>query len=893
VCGIAGFAGRGDTADLRRMLGAQVHRGPDAEGAWSDPAARVWLGHRRLSILDLESGGQPMWTADETLGVTFNGEIYNHVELRAELEARGHRFRSAHSDTEVLLHGYREWGPAMVERLNGMWAFALLDRKQRRLLLSRDRFGEKPLYWAAQPGVFAFASELHALLAHGALRVERSRQALQKYFAYGFVPAPLTLFEGAHALPAGCNLLVSLADLSTRLERWWELRLEPGPDAGFRAEEAAGALREALQRSVARRLRSDVPVGVFLSGGIDSSAVAACAVRALSGRPLRTFSIGFDDPSFDEGPHARLVAAHLGTEHHEARATLAAARELLPGLADRLDAPVADSSLLPTALLCREARRHVKVALGGDGADELFAGYDPFRALRAARAFARLVPRRIHPALRLLAARLPTSHRYMSTAFRVQRALRGLAFRPALWNPVWLGPCEPAELAALLGAPVDVEQVYSEAIEAWDASPGASIVERTLAFYARLYLQHDILPKLDRASMWFGLEARSPFLDVEVVDLARRLPTQAKLSGGTTKRLLRRALRGILPEATLRRSKQGFAMPIGRWLAEGFLGVTAAPAAPGTSAAFREARADEHRAGRADHRLYLFAQWLLDRVDARYVRDGVLPAEAAPRLPARVAEREGVDTSTRFGFAWDRYRELLPDYEAQFAGWLAPFRPEDLAGRDVLDAGCGMGRNAFFAAKHGARAVLAVDQAALAVDAARELLAGVPGVRVERASLYDLTARRAFDVVFSIGVIHHLEHPRAAVEKLLEALRPDGTLIVWLYAYEGNERWVRVFQRIHPLLRRLPVRAVHALAHAVALPVYAWLRLPLRRREYVAQIARYPLRHLRSIVFDQLLPEIAHYYRREEVEALFAGLDLAKLEIHHNRGYSWTVVGRR
>jgi asparagine synthase (glutamine-hydrolysing) len=890
VCGIAGFAGRGDADDLRRMLREVVHRGPDAEGVWSDPEQGIWLGHRRLSILDLETGDQPMWTAGGDLGVTFNGEIYNHVELRAELEARGHRFRSAHSDTEVLLHGYREWGDALVSRLNGMWAFALLDRRRRRLLLSRDRFGEKPLYYASQPGVFAFASELRALAGHRALRAERSQQAVAKYFAYGLIPAPLTLFAGMHALPAGCNLAVDLSDLSARVERWWELRLEPEPAAGFREDEAAAALREALARAVARRLRSDVPVGVFLSGGIDSSAVAACAVAATGGAPLRTFSIRFDDPSFDEGPHARRVAAHLGTQHHEATASLAAARELLPWLAQRLDAPIADSSLLPTALLCREARCHVKVALGGDGADELFAGYDPFRALRAARAFAACVPRRIHPALRLLAARLPTSHRYMSTAFRVQRALRGLAWPPALWNPVWLGPCEPAELEALLAAPVDVEDVYREAIEAWDAAPGASLVERTLDFYARLYLQHDILPKLDRASMLFGLEARSPFLDVEVVDLARRLPTEAKLSGGATKVLLRRALRGLLPDATLRRRKQGFAMPVGRWLAEGLLSATGVPAAAGTSAAFRDSRAAEHRAGRADHRLYLFAQWLLDRVDARYVKEGVLAEAPAPQ-PAAPPER--VDTSTRFGFAWDRYRELLPGYEAQFAGWLAPYRLADLAGKDVLDAGCGMGRNAFFAARQGARSVLAIDQAALAVGAAGELLAGVPGVRVERRSLYDLAERRAFDVIVSIGVIHHLEHPRLALEKLVEALRPDGTLIVWLYAHEGNERWARVFRRIHPLLRRLPIRAVHALAHAASLLVYAWLRLPLRRSEYLAQVARYPLRHLRSIVFDQLLPEIAHYWRREEVEALFDGLDLAKLEIHWNRGYSWTVIGRR
>jgi asparagine synthase (glutamine-hydrolysing) len=615
MCGVAGFVGEGDLAALRPMIEALVHRGPDAEGWASDPQRGVWLGHRRLSVLDHQGGGQPMWSVDRRVVVVFNGEIYDASERRKDLESQGRVFRSHHSDTEVLLHGYLEWGEDFVERLDGMWAFALYDRALRRLLLSRDRFGEKPLYWTQQHGVFAFASELEALLRHPRVEGRIAPGSLRKYFAHGYVPAPGSLYQGVHKLPAGANIIFDLSNARPRVQRYWEFTLRPDPDAERRSEgELAEELWARIDGAVGRRLVADVPLGVFLSGGLDSSAVAVSAAQRLGPGELRTFTVGFTESSFDESPFAARVAEHVAARHRCERFSLERSRELLPSLVERLDEPLADPSLLPTALLCGAARRDVTVALGGDGGDELFAGYDPFRALRWADAYARWVPRPLHRAIRLLVARLPTSHGYMSLDFRLKRTLAGVSHARRLWNPVWLAPLAPSELEELFEAPVDPEEVYSEAIDAWEACREGSLVDRTLQFYTRLYLQNDILTKLDRASMLHSLELRSPFLDRDVVDFARRLPASLKLRGGETKFLLRRALAGRLPDEILRRPKQGFAIPVGRWLAEAAppFDAFAAPS-PGASAGFLERRLAEHRAGRADHRLHLYAEWLLGR----------------------------------------------------------------------------------------------------------------------------------------------------------------------------------------------------------------------------------------------------------------------------------------
>lgn len=609
MCGIAGFVGAGDGAVLRRMTDRLAHRGPDAEGFFEKPDAGVFLGHRRLSIIDLAGGAQPMFTADGQTAMVFNGEIYNHCELRSELQAKGHVFATDHSDTEVLLYAWREWGPAMLKRLNGMWAFAILDAPTRSLFLARDRFGKKPLYWFHRQGTFGFASELTALLEHPLAPRNESEIARVKFLAHALIPAPHTAIDGIFKLPAGHHLTLNIDGSAQVIQRWWRFKLEP--DASPKSESLlVDELLEILTRATNRRLIADVPLGVFLSGGLDSSTIAALSVRALPERALETFTIGFREPSFDESPFATQVAEFLKTNHHTDTLSLDGALAALPQILDRLDEPQGDSSLLPTWLLCRFARTKVTVALSGDGGDELFAGYDPFRALRLASLYEKTVPRPLHAALRLLAARLPVSHKNISLDFKIKRTLRGLDHPARLWNPVWLGALEPSDLSRLTQSRFSIEEIYSEAIEAWECCAATDPVDRTLQFYTEIYLQDGILAKADRASMMNSLEVRSPFLDIEVADFARRLPYHFKLRGKTTKYLLKRAAEKLLPAEIVHRKKKGFGTPVGAWLRTGRL------APKPTNPLLRE-HLESHLAGRSDERLHLWCEYVWQQWSAR------------------------------------------------------------------------------------------------------------------------------------------------------------------------------------------------------------------------------------------------------------------------------------
>ena len=609
MCGIAGFVGAGDGAVLRRMTDRLVHRGPDAEGFFEKPEAGVFLGHRRLSIIDLSGGAQPMSSVDGQTVIVFNGEIYNHAELRRDLLAKGHPFATDHSDTEVLLYAWAEWGPAMLDRLNGMWAFAILDGRQKRLFIARDRFGKKPLYWFHHQGTFGFASELTSLLRHPLAPCNESEIARVKFLAHALIPAPHTAIEGVFKLPAGHHLTLELNGSAPRIQRWWRYTLDPDPRP--KAEPAlVDELLEILARATNRRLVADVPLGVFLSGGHHSSTIAALSVRRLPKKNLQTFTIGFHEPSFDESHYAAQVAEFLDTDHHTDTLSLDAALGVMPEIFDRLDEPQGDSSLLPTWLLCRFARSKVTVALGGDGGDELFAGYDPFRALRLAALYEKTVPRPLHEALRLLAARLPVSHQNISLDFKIKRTLRGLDHPARLWNPVWLGALEPSDLARLTGSRFSIEEIYSESIEAWESCASTDPVDRTLQFYTEIYLQDGILAKADRASMMNSLEVRSPFLDIEVADFARRLPHSFKLRGKTTKYLLKRAAEKLLPAAIVHRKKKGFGTPVGAWLRSGRL-------APEPRTPLLREHLDSHLSGHSDERLHLWCEYVWQQWSAR------------------------------------------------------------------------------------------------------------------------------------------------------------------------------------------------------------------------------------------------------------------------------------
>ncbi|SEG80273.1 asparagine synthase (glutamine-hydrolyzing) [Bosea lathyri] len=569
MCGIAGFVGRGSETDLVAMMNCLVHRGPDGEGRFVDHDNAVYLGHRRLAVIDIALGQQPMWNEDGQVGIVFNGMIYNHGALRTELVARGHVFRSHHSDTEVLVHGWEEWGFDLLERLNGMFAFALLDRRTSRLILARDRFGEKPLFYGSGAGGTVFASELSAMRAHpDHADASMDVAAIRKYLAYGFFPAPLTPYKTISKLPQGHALEIDVQTHETRLHRYWRFAIEPDAPPPGSPESWAEELDGLLTNAVSLRLDSDRPLGIFLSGGIDSSAILSHAAQLRPPESIQSFAIGFNEQSFDESVYARQMAAHVGSCHQTEMCDLDAARDLLTRLPSIIDEPLGDSSILPTYLLCKFARRHVTVALSGDGGDELFAGYDPFKVLGKAAWYHRMVPKPVHGAVAALAARMPPSEANMSLDFKLNRGLRGLGLRPALWNPVWLGPASVSDIEGLLSEPVDIEDLYSEAVAAWDGSASKGLIDRTLEFYTNFYLPDDIMVKTDRAAMRNGLEVRAPFLDNHVVDFARRLPSHVKLRQGQTKWILRQSAARRLPANLLARRKKGFGIPLARWLRE-------------------------------------------------------------------------------------------------------------------------------------------------------------------------------------------------------------------------------------------------------------------------------------------------------------------------------------
>ncbi|MCI0641941.1 MAG: asparagine synthase (glutamine-hydrolyzing) [Gemmataceae bacterium] len=575
MCGIAGVlyadpARPVDFAILKAMGDSIAHRGPDAEGFWIDPG--LGLVHRRLSIIDLAGGDQPIGNEDGSVQVVFNGEIYNYQSLRAELEAKGHRLRT-HSDTEVLVHLYEEMGDRLVDRLRGMFAFALWDRKERLLVLARDRVGIKPLYLYRDDEKLIFGSELKAVLAHPGVERALNVEALESYLAFGMVTGAQAIFKKAEKLPCGHLLTVDHATLQRPSRSYWQLRMEP--DERLSAEDWQEAIRAKLDESVRLHLLADVPLGALLSGGVDSSVVVSHCAGRTDG-PLQTFSMGFQDEEFSELPFARQVARQFGTRHYEEIVTPDAAG-LLDDLSHFYDEPFADSSAIPTFLVCRLASRSVKVVLSGDGGDEAFGGYARYAHDLREAAIRRWLPRWFRRFGLGPLARIWPKADWLPRVLRAKTLLTNLSLEAGAAYANTLALCRPPLRRRLL-TPGLVATLNGHAPEdavraAYESAPPADALGGMIAADVATMLPDDFLVKTDRASMAHGLEMRPPLLDHELLELAARIPSRQKVHRGETKWILKQAYSrphaphgGTLPDEVLRRRKRGFEIPIDAWL---------------------------------------------------------------------------------------------------------------------------------------------------------------------------------------------------------------------------------------------------------------------------------------------------------------------------------------
>ena len=636
MCGIAGKlnfdADRAlDRDTLMAMTRVIAHRGPDSDGFYTGPG--IGLGFRRLSIIDLSTGDQPIANENGTVWVIFNGEIYNFADVRSDLVSRGHRFRT-HTDTEVIVHAYEQWGDDCVERFRGMFAFALWDEPRRRLLLVRDRVGVKPLYYSATPHGVTFGSEIKSLLEDADVPREWSAESVDAYLALQYVPCPLTIFKSIWKLPPGHLLVAENGRVRTR--RYWDLVFTGDGDPS-REHDYLERLEAMVDEAVRLRMVSDVPLGAFLSGGIDSSLVVASMVKAAPGRVVTT-SVGFDDQAFDELEHARVVAQHLGTESYEHVVRGGGAHgenvrgggapgenivqpdiaRLLPKLAWHLDEPFADSSAVPTYYVSQAAREHVTVALSGDGGDEMWAGYARHRVERAEQFARRMLGPRGSRMTGRLAARLPH-------AIKGARSLGNLALTPAEACAhkhaygLFEGDGRRALYAADFAAEVRDADPFLGFRLAYQSCASPDPVDRALYVDVKTYLVDDILMKVDKMSMAVSLEARDPLLDHPLLEFVATIPSSLKLAHGRSKYLLRRLLAKRIPQSIVDRPKQGFEAPIGRWLR--------GPLAPMVDDLLMDGRlADrgvfegreverlwrEHRSGARDHRHRLWSLVMLE-----------------------------------------------------------------------------------------------------------------------------------------------------------------------------------------------------------------------------------------------------------------------------------------
>lgn len=626
ICGIIDYKGGYVTDErMRSMARKMSHRGPDDEGLYVDAGSRpqVGLGHRRLSIIDLSPlGCQPMTNEDGRIRIVLNGEIYNYRTLRDELLAKGHKFRS-HTDTEVVIHLYEEHGEECVKYLRGMFAFAIWDDGKKTLLVARDRIGKKPLVYHHANGRFSFASEFASILESGLIDKVINHDSIHYYLTFGYIPSPMTIYKDVFKLPPAHILI--LKDDKITLKPYWQLDYSNKIDIS--EEDAAAQITELLTDAVKIRLYSDVPLGAFLSGGIDSSMVVALMSR-LSNTRVKTFSIGFEEKRYDELKYARAVAERFGTDHHEF-IVKPDALSILPLLVERYGEPYADSSCIPTYYVCRETRRHVTVALNGDGGDELFAGYERYQAMAASEIYQKC-PGLIKAAAGIIVKALPDSTDSKNISRRIKRFFEGLDLSRDHRYLRWVSIFSDGAKGGLYSGDFRSEVSDKDPVELLKPymaeAGGLSLLDRLLLTDTMTYLPNDLLVKMDITSMANSLEARSPFLDHKLMEFVARLPSRFKMSGFIKKYILKKAAADLLPYDNIHRKKMGFGVPVGKWFRgelKALLHDTLLSSNALRRGYFKESAVrsmiNEHSANAKDHTFQLWALLMLELWHRRFI----------------------------------------------------------------------------------------------------------------------------------------------------------------------------------------------------------------------------------------------------------------------------------
>ena len=558
MCGIFGFYGDNPNKNLLVKSSKYLnHRGPDDYNFYFCPKNKIFISHSRLAIIDLKYGKQPMTSICGNFCITFNGEIYNSNELKKDLLAKSYKFKTNNSDTEVLLNGFSEWKEKLFEKINGMFALAIYDKNNSKLFLARDRFGQKPLFFVFKNNNFFFSSEIKPLFFH--LKNVVNKIAVAKSLAYGFIPGSDTIYKNISKLQHGSYLEFDINKKKITSQNYWKFRIKGNKQFKKKAE-IMEEFSEVFSRSLKRTMISDVPVGIFLSGGIDSSIISHDAVKINS--QIKTFNIGFSEVSFDEKKYASIVSQFLNTRHFTKNFGVNDLLKNIDKIFEKIDEPILDPSLLPTYFLSKFTSKYVKVALSGDGADELFGGYDTFRALKYAKVFEKLFSKPTLNKFKKFAHLLPISSTNMGIDFKIKRGLEGLGAGQSLWNPLWLAPAYIKEINHLFDCNYTNEEIYEDAVKLWNESESKDLIEKTSEFYNNFYLSENILVKTDRASMLNSLETRAPFLDNDVVDFAINLPSKFKVN----KNLLKLTYAKKLPRKILYRQKKGFGIPLIKWL---------------------------------------------------------------------------------------------------------------------------------------------------------------------------------------------------------------------------------------------------------------------------------------------------------------------------------------